>query len=110
MTSDIAIRVENLSKLYPAVAPRARHIGRAQQRHDRLRDALASAFRRQGSGARDQAAPVADPQPPAPCPERSRRMRAVGDAAFQKKCSGKIRAITKERRTLNVRYEGTDRV
>jgi hypothetical protein len=55
MTSDIAIRVENyilsavegyilsadlwsgaegLGKLYPAVAPRARHIGRAQQRHD----------------------------------------------------------------------------
>ena len=30
--SDIAIRVENLSKLY--------HIGRAQQRHDTLRDAL----------------------------------------------------------------------
>ena len=31
--SDIAIRVENLSKLY--------HIGRAQQRHDTLRDAIA---------------------------------------------------------------------
>ncbi|HOT90765.1 MAG TPA: hypothetical protein PLJ78_04440 [Anaerolineae bacterium] len=30
--SDIAIRVENLSKLY--------HIGRARQRHDTLRDAL----------------------------------------------------------------------
>jgi hypothetical protein len=30
--SDIAIRVENLSKLY--------HLGRAQQRHDTLRDAL----------------------------------------------------------------------
>ncbi len=29
---DIAIRIENLSKLY--------HIGRAQQRHDTLRDAL----------------------------------------------------------------------
>ncbi len=37
--SDIAIRVENLSKLY--------HIGRAQQRHDTLRDALASVFGRQ---------------------------------------------------------------
>ena len=37
--TDIAIRVENLSKLYPAVAPRARHLGRAQQRHDTLRDA-----------------------------------------------------------------------
>ena len=36
--SDIAIRVENLSKLY--------HIGRAQQRHDTLRDALTGMFRR----------------------------------------------------------------
>jgi lipopolysaccharide transport system ATP-binding protein len=36
--SDIAIRVEHLSKLY--------HIGRAQQRHDTLRDALSGAFRR----------------------------------------------------------------
>jgi lipopolysaccharide transport system ATP-binding protein len=35
---------------------------------------------------------------------------AVGDAAFQKKCLGKMGAMTKERRTLNVRYEGTDRV
>ncbi len=36
--SDIAIRVENLSKLY--------RIGRAQQRHDTLRDALVSTFQR----------------------------------------------------------------
>ena len=36
--SDIAIRVDHLSKLY--------HIGRAQQRHDTLRDALVSAFKR----------------------------------------------------------------
>jgi len=36
--SDIAIRVENLSKLY--------HIGRAQQRHDTLRDALVDALPR----------------------------------------------------------------
>jgi hypothetical protein len=36
--SDVAIRVENLSKLY--------HIGRAQQRHDTLRDALTAAFKR----------------------------------------------------------------
>ena len=48
--NNIAIRVDHLSKLYPAVAPRARHLGRAQQRHDtpstrlrtRLRDALAT--------------------------------------------------------------------
>jgi lipopolysaccharide transport system ATP-binding protein len=36
--SDIAIRVENLSKRY--------HIGRAQQRHDTLRDAIVSTFKR----------------------------------------------------------------
>ncbi len=36
--TDIAIRVENLSKLY--------HIGAAQQRHDTLRDALTGMFRR----------------------------------------------------------------
>ncbi len=36
--SDIAIRVENLSKLY--------HIGALQQRHDTLRDALVSTFQR----------------------------------------------------------------
>jgi lipopolysaccharide transport system ATP-binding protein len=44
--SDIAIRVDHLSKLYPAVAPRARHLGRAQQRHDTLRDAIVSTFKR----------------------------------------------------------------
>jgi hypothetical protein len=36
--SDIAIRVENLSKLY--------HIGELHQRHDTLRDALADSFSR----------------------------------------------------------------
>jgi lipopolysaccharide transport system ATP-binding protein len=36
--SDIAIRVGNLSKLY--------HLGRAQQRHDTLRDALVGALPR----------------------------------------------------------------
>ncbi len=36
--SDIAIRVENLSKLY--------HLGARQQRHDTLRDALTGMFRR----------------------------------------------------------------
>ena len=45
--SDIAIRVDHLSKLY--------HLGRAQQRHDTLRDALASVFSRQSSGDRRQA-------------------------------------------------------
>jgi hypothetical protein len=37
--SNIAIRVDHLSKLY--------HIGRAQQRHDTLRDVLSSVFSRQ---------------------------------------------------------------
>jgi lipopolysaccharide transport system ATP-binding protein len=36
--TDIAIRVDNLSKLY--------HIGALQQRHDTLRDALTGMFRR----------------------------------------------------------------
>ena len=40
--SDIAIRVENLSKRYV--------IGRAGARHDTLRDALAGMFRREGGG------------------------------------------------------------
>ena len=44
--TNIAIRVENLSKLYPSAAPGAGHIGRARQRHDTLRDAL-SDFRLQ---------------------------------------------------------------
>jgi len=39
--TDLAIRVENLSKLY--------HIGRAQQRHDTLRDALEAVFSFQSS-------------------------------------------------------------
>ena len=42
--SDIAIRVENLSKLY--------HIGRAQQRHDTLRDAIADVRRKMEDGLR----------------------------------------------------------
>ncbi len=40
--SDIAIRVRNLSKLY--------HIGRAQQRHDTLRDSIAAALDSRKSG------------------------------------------------------------
>jgi len=55
--TDIAIRVDHpcaepgrsMSKLYPAVAPRARHLGRAQQRHDTLRDALVAVVSRQSS-------------------------------------------------------------
>ena len=44
--SDLAIRVENLSKLYPAPSLRAGHIGARQERHDTLRDALVARFRR----------------------------------------------------------------
>ena len=83
--TDIAIRVDHLSKLYPAVAPRARHLGRAQsragdslrsQRHDtpstsdrrsalrtRLRDALVAAFRRQETGVRKQDSLTPTPGP-----------------------------------------------
>ena len=52
--SDLAIRVENLSKLYhahslvdrrPGVG-RAGHIGAIQQRNDTLREALSGLFRR----------------------------------------------------------------
>ncbi len=38
--TDIAIRVDNLSKLYPEPAARAGHLGAVHQRPDTLRDAL----------------------------------------------------------------------
>ena len=44
--TDIAIRVDNLSKLYPARSLRAGHLGALRQRHDTLRDALTGIFRR----------------------------------------------------------------
>ena len=47
--SDIAIRVENLSKLY--------RIGRAQQRHDTLRDALVEFLPRISRIARESNSP-----------------------------------------------------
>jgi lipopolysaccharide transport system ATP-binding protein len=71
--SDIAIRVENLSKLY--------HLGRAQQRHDTLRDALASAFRKQGSGGIRHRSPTPSPQPPTPDTD----LRALKDVSFEVK-------------------------
>ena len=51
--TDIAIRVENLSKMYPSTPLRTGRIGRAQQRHDTtsaplsagLRDALVAGLR-----------------------------------------------------------------
>ena len=59
--SDIALRVDNLSKLY--------HIGRAQQRHDTLRDALVSAFKRSNVGTL----------------ERSDELWALKDVSFEVK-------------------------
>ncbi len=50
--SDIAIRVENLSKLY--------HIGRAQERHDTLRDALVASLRRRHRSTGDQSTDATD--------------------------------------------------
>ena len=44
--TDIAIRVDNLSKLYPEPAARAGHLGAVHQRPDTLRDALTAPFRR----------------------------------------------------------------
>ncbi|MEI2689475.1 MAG: hypothetical protein V9H69_07100 [Anaerolineae bacterium] len=54
--SDIAIRVDNLSKLYPELSARAGHLGARQQRPDTLRDALTGAFacrRRNGPAPTD---------------------------------------------------------
>jgi lipopolysaccharide transport system ATP-binding protein len=71
--SDIAIRVDHLNKLY--------HLGRAQQRHDTLRDALASAFRRQETGVRRQASLPPDPQPLTPDTD----LWALKDVSFEVK-------------------------
>ena len=57
--SNIAIRVDHLSKLY--------HLGRAQQRHDTLRDALVSVFKRASVGT----------------PERSEDLWAFRDVSFE---------------------------
>jgi lipopolysaccharide transport system ATP-binding protein len=70
--SDLAIRVENLSKLY--------HIGALQQRHDALRDALTSRFRRPNQSADSHSTPsdelwaLRDVSFEA-CPEPSRRVK-----------------------------------
>jgi hypothetical protein len=50
--SDIAIRVDHLSKLY--------HLGRAQRRHDTLRDALSSVFSRLSSVGGRPSGPATD--------------------------------------------------
>jgi lipopolysaccharide transport system ATP-binding protein len=71
--SDIAIRVDHLSKLY--------HLGRAQQRHDTLRDALSSAFRRQETGVRRQASLSPDPRPLTPDTD----LWALKDVSFKVK-------------------------
>ena len=43
--TDIAIRVENLSKLYPELSARAGHIGALQQRHDTTSTLLSAGLR-----------------------------------------------------------------
>ena len=65
--SDIAIRVDNLSKLYPELSARAGHLGAVHQRPDTtsadlsagLRDALTAPFRRKHD--RTTARPHASP-------------------------------------------------
>jgi lipopolysaccharide transport system ATP-binding protein len=59
--SDIAIRVDHLSKLY--------HLGRAQQRHDTLRDAIVGTFKRANVGTL----------------ERSEDLWALKDVSFEVK-------------------------
>jgi len=70
--SDIALRVDSLSKLY--------HIGALQQRHDTLRDALTSAFRRQASGGRKQASLTPDPRSRTP---NDTDLWALRDVSFE---------------------------
>ena len=43
--TDIAIRVDNLSKLYPEPAARAGHLGALQQRHDTTSPNLSASLR-----------------------------------------------------------------
>ena len=75
--SDIAIRVENLSKLY--------YIGRAQERHDTLRDSIADfrlrildSFRRSNPAARD----ASSPQSPIRNPQ-AEDLWALKDVSFE---------------------------
>jgi lipopolysaccharide transport system ATP-binding protein len=67
--SNIAIRVDHLSKLY--------HLGRAQQRHDTLRDALVSMFKRANVGTS----------------ERSEDLWALKDVSFEVKAGEAIGII-----------------
>ena len=62
--SDIAIRVDNLSKLYPELSARAGHLGARQQRPDTLRDALTGALARR----RRNGPPITDHRSPIPVP------------------------------------------
>ena len=95
--TDIAIRVDNLSKLYPARSLRARHLGAVHQRPDTtsadlsagLRDALTGVFarkRRNGPAPTDHRSPVTDHGSPDDlwalkdvsfdaCPEGRRRIK-----------------------------------
>ncbi|MEI2689470.1 MAG: hypothetical protein V9H69_07070 [Anaerolineae bacterium] len=48
--TDIAIRVDNLSKLYPELSARAGHLGACQQRPDTTSTVLCAAPRRGRTG------------------------------------------------------------
>ncbi|NOZ71578.1 MAG: ABC transporter ATP-binding protein [Chloroflexi bacterium] len=73
--SDIAIRVENLSKRY--------HIGQLHQRHDTLRDALVDAL----TGWRDRRRKTEDgiPRPRSSVPGPSNAIWALKDVSFEVK-------------------------
>lgn len=71
--SDIAIRVENLSKLY--------YIGTAQRRHDTLRDAIAS----RASGVGNLAARLANRQAPIRSSESDETLWALQNVSFEVK-------------------------
>ena len=78
--SDIAIRVENLSKLY--------HIGRARQRHDTLRDAVRYAladFRLKmvDWGKRSRQSSTHNPQPITHNPQSDDTLWTLRDISFE---------------------------
>ena len=52
--SNIAIRVEHLSKLYPCPFVQGRPSAARQERHDTLRDALVAKFRRADQSTNSQ--------------------------------------------------------
>ena len=82
--TNIAIRVENLSKLYPSAAPGAGHIGRARQRHDTLRDAIED-FRLKivDWGKRSRQSSIGNPQSTIHNPQSDDALWALKDVSFE---------------------------